>query len=149
MNKKPIFVAQFLTINPFFMKIFKSLLVLSLFFVINTISAQSMSEKWPAIKAFHGVMSQTFHPAEEGNLEPIKKRSQEMVDKAAALSTSEIPNEYKTKAILASIEKLQNNTKELHKMIQDKSNDQEIVKKLTLTHDIFHEIMELCTSEKH
>lgn len=131
------------------MKIIKSLLVLGLFFVINTVSAQSMSEKWPAIKAFHGVMSQTFHPAEEGNLEPIKKRSQEMVDKAAALSTLEIPKEYKTKNILASIEKLQINTKELHKMVEGKSNDQEIVKKLTLTHDIFHEIMGLCSSEKH
>lgn len=131
------------------MKIIKSLLVLGLFFVINTVSAQSMAEKWPAIKAFHGVMSQTFHPAEEGNLEPIKKRSQEMVDKAAALSTLEIPKEYKTKNILASIEKLQINTKELHKMVEGKSNDQEIVKKLTLTHDIFHEIMGLCSSEKH
>jgi hypothetical protein len=50
---------------------------------------------------------------------------------------------------LASIEKLQINTKELHKMVEGKSNDQEIVKKLTLTHDIFHEIMGLCSSEKH
>ena len=131
------------------MKFFKSLLVLGLFFVINNISAQSMSEKWPAIKAFHGVMSQTFHPAEEGNFEPIKKRSQEMVEKAAALSTSNIPAEYKTKAILASIEKLQISTKELNKMVQDKLSDSDLLKKLSLTHDVFHEIMGLCSAEKH
>jgi hypothetical protein len=131
------------------MKFFKSLLVLGLFFVINTVSAQSMAEKWPAIKAFHGVMSQTFHPAEEGNFEPIKKRSQEMVEKAAALSTSDIPSEYKTKAILASIEKLQISTKELNKMVQDKLSDSDLLKKLSLTHDVFHEIMGLCSAEKH
>ena len=117
--------------------------------MMNNVTAQSMSEKWPAIKAFHGVMSQTFHPAEDGNLEPIKKRSQEMIEKAAALSISDIPAEYKTKAILASIEKLQINTKELHKMVNDKFSDADLLKKLGLTHDIFHEIMGLCSAEKH
>jgi hypothetical protein len=38
-------------------------------------SAQSTFDKWPAIKEFHDVMSETFHPAEEGNLAPIKLRS--------------------------------------------------------------------------
>jgi len=33
---------------------------------------------------FHEVMAKTFHPAEEGKLEPIRNRSQEMQDKAAA-----------------------------------------------------------------
>ena len=131
------------------MKYFKTLLFLAFLFVANTISAQSMSEKWPSIKAFHGVMSQTFHPAEEGNLEPIKKRSQEMVEKADALSKNEIPAEYKTKAILASIEKLQKNAKELNKMVADKVKDVDLTKKLSETHDIFHEIMGLCSSEKH
>ena len=131
------------------MKFIKSILVLAVFFMMNIVTAQSMSEKRTAIKAFHGVMSQTFHPAEEGNLEPIKKRSQEMVEKAAALSTSDIPAEYKTKAILASIEKLQINTKELHKMVSDKFSDADLLKKLSLTHDIFHEIMGLCSAEKH
>ena len=28
---------------------------------------------WPEIKTFHKVMSQTFHPSEEGNLQPIKE----------------------------------------------------------------------------
>lgn len=51
-----------------------------------------------------------------------------MVEKAAALSTAAIPAEYNTKAILASIEKLQINTKELQKMVDDKSNDQELFK---------------------
>ena len=32
--------------------------------------------KWKELEAFHEVMSKTFHPAEEGKLEPIRTRSQ-------------------------------------------------------------------------
>jgi len=40
-------------------------------------------DQWPALKTFHEVLSQTFHPSEEGNLEPIKSRSEELMNKAA------------------------------------------------------------------
>jgi hypothetical protein len=47
--------------------------------------AQPKPSDWAELKEFHGVMSQTFHPAEEGKLDPIKTRSTEMVEKAVAL----------------------------------------------------------------
>ena len=131
------------------MNAIKFLLFLAVILVTSNLSAQTISEKWPAIKAFHGVMSQTFHPSEEGNLEPIKKRSMEMVEKADALSKSEIPAEFKTTVILASAERLQINSKALHKMVVSKSSDADITKKLAELHDTFHEIMGLCSSEKH
>ena len=113
------------------------------------VSAQSSMDKWPALKEFHGVMSQTFHPAEEGNLEPIKTRSEEMMNKAAALLKSDVPADFRTTAILNAAEKLQKKSKILHKMVTDKAPDAEIVKSLTELHDIFHEIVGLCTGEKH
>ena len=64
----------------------KSLAIVLFVLAANTISAQSTFEKWPAIKAFHEVMSQTFHPSEEGNLEPIKTRSEELMNSAAAVN---------------------------------------------------------------
>ncbi len=42
-------------------------------------------DDWPALKDFHKVMSQTFHPSEEGNLQPIKERSGEMTQKADSI----------------------------------------------------------------
>lgn len=113
------------------------------------VSAQSSMDKWPALKEFHGVMSQTFHPAEEGNLEPIKTRSEEMMNKAAALLKSDVPADFRTNAILNAAEKLQKKSKALHKMVTDKAPDADIVKALTELHDIFHEIVGLCTGEKH
>ena len=127
----------------------KSIFILFLLIFAIDARAQSTFEKWPAIKTFHSVMSQTFHPSEEGNLEPIKLRSQEMVDKAEALLIKEIPAEFKTNSILAAVEKLQIKSKILHKMIVLKASDATITKNLSELHDVFHDIVGLCSSEKH
>lgn len=126
----------------------KILAIIAFVLAAGNVSAQSM-DKWPALKDFHGVMSQTFHPAEEGNLEPIKTRSEELMNKAAALLKSDIPADFRTPAILASAEKLQMKTKALHKMVVAKASDAEITKSLTDAHNVFHEIVGLCTGEKH
>ena len=125
------------------MKHLKAFLVLALIVVANSVSAQSTFDKWPAIKEFHEVMSQTFHPAEEGNLVPIKARSEEMRNKAAMLLKSDIPAEFKTNAILASAERLQLKSKALHKLVNSNGTDAAIVKSITDLHDTFHEIVGL------
>ena len=131
------------------MKSLKFLAVLFFFLVVSNVSAQTTFEKWLAIKTFHGVMSQTFHPAEEGDLNPIKTRSEEMVQKADALSKEAIPAEFKTPAILASIKKLQEGAKGLDKLVKAKGSDEATLKSLTALHDVFHEIVGLCSEEKH
>ena len=130
------------------MKHLKTFLVLALLVITSSISAQSTFEKWPAIKEFHQVMSQTFHPAEEGNLAPIKARSEEMMNKAALLLKSDIPEAFKTSAILASAEKLQLKSRALHKLVISKAPDATILKSITDLHDTFHEIVGLCSDSK-
>jgi hypothetical protein len=130
------------------MKHLKTFLVLALIVVANSVSAQSTFDKWPAIKEFHEVMSQTFHPAEEGNLAPIKARSEEMMNKAAMLLKSDIPTEFRTDAILASAERLQIKSKALHKLVKSNGTDAAIVKSITDLHDTFHEIVGLCSDTK-
>jgi hypothetical protein len=130
------------------MKHLKTFLVLALIVVANSVSAQSTFDKWPAIKEFHEVMSQTFHPAEEGNLAPIKARSEEMMNKAAMLLKSDIPTEFRTDAILASAERLQIKSKALHKLVKSNGSDAAIVKSITDLHDTFHEIVGLCSDAK-
>lgn len=130
------------------MKHLKAFLILALIVVANSVSAQSTFEKWPAIKEFHEVMSQTFHPAEEGNLAPIKARSEEMMNKAAMLLKSDIPAEFRTNAILASAERLQLKSKALHKLVTLNGSDAAILKSITDLHDTFHEIVGLCSDAK-
>lgn len=130
------------------MKPLKTFLVLAFIFVSNTISAQSTFEKWPAIKAFHGVMSQTFHPAEEGDFAPIKARSEEMMTKAKLVVKPDIPTTFKTEAILAAAGKLETQSTALHHLVTSGAANEVIFKSLNVLHDTFHEIVGLCADEK-
>lgn len=130
------------------MKHLKTFVVLSFIFVAQTISAQSTFEKWPAIKNFHGVMSQTFHPAEEGDFAPIKARSEEMMTKASLVVKSDIPASFKTDAIVASAGRLESKSAALHKLVTSGATNDVIFKSLNDLHDTFHEIVGLCSEEK-
>ncbi|MBK9224188.1 MAG: hypothetical protein IPO23_05215 [Flavobacterium sp.] len=123
-----------------------SLVLFSLF--VNSISAQSIFEKWPEMNVFHEVISETFHPTEENNLEPLKTRSEELMKKAENLLNSNIPEEYRTKAILSSLENLQLKSETLHKLVTSKASDTELKKSITDVHDVFHEIVGLCNENE-
>ena len=116
---------------------------------VPALHAQNSMDKWPALKEFHGVMSSTFHPAEEGNFEPIKTRSEELAEKSSALLKSDVPADFRTNAILNSAEKLQIKCKAVNKLVLAKASDADILKALTDAHNVFHEIVGLCTGEKH
>ena len=131
------------------MKTFKiSLLAVCMLVVslcMNTVSAQSKLDSWPQIKEFHKVMAQTFHPSEEGNFEPIKKRSGEMVEKANALTAQAIPTDFNTDKIKDAVARLQKGSKELDELIKKGASDKKIAKKLASLHEVFHEIVGLCS----
>lgn len=105
-------------------------------------------DDWQELKSFHKVLSQTFHPSEEGNLAPIKARITEMVGKAEVLSKSNIPSEFSSKEVKITINKLVKECKNLEKKIQLKESDEVLTKKLFKVHDIYHEIIGMCSNEK-
>ena len=80
----------------------------------------------PEPKEFHLVMSQTFHPSEEGSLNPIIERSTELKEKMNALSNSKIPVEVNNEKIKSSHLKLKENNVALEKMNNEKKSDKEI-----------------------
>ncbi|SRR5258706_7028030 len=117
--------------------------------VVTLVALTRAQEKkgWKEMDDFHTVMSATFHPAEEGHLDAIKKRSQEMADKAAAWQKSTAPDGYDKEKVEVSLKKLVQGTKELNKLVKAKSADKVLKEKLSGLHDIFHEIMEKCEKE--
>jgi hypothetical protein len=114
-------------------------------------SLAQTSEKagWKEMDEFHSVMAATFHPAEDGNLQPIRTRSGEMVTKATAWKNAEVPAGYNKKAAASSLKKLVKGAKELDKMVKANAADKELVGKLSALHDVFHEIMEKCRKGDH
>lgn len=102
-------------------------------------------DAWQALKDFHMVMAQTFHPMEEGKLEPIKTRADEMSLKAQSLMASKIPVSFQSPQIINAMKELVSGSADLAKLVKKKSKDEKIKASLTKLHDTFHVIQGLCS----
>jgi len=129
-------------------KIYPLLLAVTAVLFVKPVTAQEKA-RWNEMEAFHEVMSKTFHPAEEGKLEPIRTRSQEMADKAKAWKSSSAPEGYNKKAVKKSLNTLVKGANEINSLVKSKAADDILKKKLSALHDVFHEIMEKCEKEDH
>lgn len=128
-------------------KIFALVIIFTAIAVFNPVNAQKA--KWNEMEAFHEVMSQTFHPAEEGKLEPIRSRSAEMLEKAKAWKNSTAPEGYDKNAVVKYLKDLVKGSRELNKMVNKNASDKELTEELSELHDVFHEIMDKCMPGKH
>jgi hypothetical protein len=129
-------------------KIFALAVVVTAVLFSNPVIAQQ-KVKWTELDAFHEVMSKTFHPAEEGKLEPIRSRSAEMVEKAIAWKNSTAPEGYDKNAVKENLSKLVKGAKEINKMVKKNASDKELKEELSELHDVFHEIVEKCEKGEH
>ena len=130
-------------------KLFFAISVAGLFGFANIAQAPENAPEtatvWQEMEAFHTVMSETWHPVEEGNYAPIRERSGEMAEVAAAWKKSKIPAEYAAqKDIKKNLKELAEETAELNKEIKAGISDEEIKEELHELHEIFHTIVGLC-----
>ena len=105
--------------------------------------------EWNEKNEFHKVMAQTFHPAEEGNFEPIRSRIGEMYDKALAWTNSTPPKEYDKPEIKATLKEMTGQIVEIKAMIDKKATNEELMPKLNTLHDTFHKIVGMCSKDEH
>ena len=131
------------------MKKFLTLLMIFTAIVVSKPVNAQQKTKWNEMEAFHEVMAKTFHPAEEGKLEPIRSRSAEMLEKAIAWKNSTAPEGYDKTAVLKKLKELVKGAKEIDKMVKKNASDKELKEELTELHDVFHEIMEKCEDGEH
>ena len=115
----------------------------------NQAAAQSKLQDWAELKEFHKVMAQTFHPSEEGNLEPIKTRIGEMVEKAKTLQASKFPADFDNEKIRKAVNQLVTDSQKLQADIKKGASDKKITKSLSGLHDVFHQIVGLCSENEH
>lgn len=121
-------------------------LLFSLIFLFAAMqfSSAQMAD-WKQQKDFHKVMSETFHPAEKGDLQPIKMRTMEMVAKAQAWKNSEIPSGIADKkAVKKSLKLLVKDSKKLNREIAKGASDSQLTHQLTQLHDLYHTVVGLC-----
>ena len=100
------------------MKYFKSLLVIVALFAINTISAQSVTDKWPEMKNFQDLLTKVSRDAQKGNFTPLKGNGESLVQYAVAIDANKFPEHVtRTSGLTEKVEALHNETKNLNDII--------------------------------
>lgn len=113
--------------------------------LISTISfAQKPKPSWPEMKTFHSYMASTFHPAEEGNLAPLKAKADSLYAAARQWSKTAIPSNFKPVETKAELTKLVAQCAAIKEAVAAKKADKELIKLITAAHDIFHKIVGEC-----
>lgn len=130
------------------MKYIKSLLAVVAFLTFSSVSAQAITEKWKQMHDYHELLSKTFHPAEDGNFEPIKNSSEDLVVKAEALDYRTMPEDLKSAKVEETIAVLKKQTKVVNDLVQRKAPNAEIMRAFQNLHDVFHRIVEICQPTK-
>ena len=106
--------------------------------------AQKPKPSWPEMKTFHSYMASTFHPAEEGNLAPLKAKADSLYLSAKQWSESAIPTNFKPEETKTELTKLVAQCNIVKEAVSAKKDDKELTKLITEAHDIFHKIVGEC-----
>ena len=127
----------------------KNLLLLAVLSLIafspSSAFAQTQQKaSWKEMHDFHDVISTTFHPAEEGNLKPLREKAGLLVERAEAWKKSAVPAGYNPAKTTDTLKRLVKQCKTVRKAVKKGKSDAELTAAITKTHDIFHEIMEKC-----
>ena len=78
---------------------------------------------------------------------PDHAKGAEMVQKANVLAKSTIPPAFKRKEVVAAVQQLAKDSKQLDQLVKGKKSDKAISEALTQLHDVFHKIVGLCSAE--
>lgn len=123
--------------KPFVKTLFASLIIVQLW-------AFAAGQPWKELQNFHTVMAKTFHPAEEGNLKPLKENATELVSKAKEWQAAAVPAGYKKEETAKVLTALVAKCTEIEKAVKAKADDKKLTSLITEAHDVFHQIAEKC-----
>lgn len=128
----------------------KSIILFIALVAASQLKAQSIFDKWSELNEYHHEMSQTFHPAEKDNLEPLKAKAKELTLQADKLAEAKIPMEFSTEAIKKAVTQLKVDSKAVYEKVEsNKATNKELKDSIFALHDVFHEIVGLCKDEYH
>jgi len=106
-------------------------------------------EEWVELEDYHSFMAATFHPADEGDVAPLKEKARGMADAAVVLENSTIPDHYgeEVKDIL---KRLREGSEAIAKKVEEgKASDKELIADIVALHEVFHEVHGACTHHDH
>ncbi len=109
---------------------------------------QAKFDNWPAMKDFHNSLAHAFHPAEEGDMKPIRSTSHELFAKCKVLNVSPIPGEYDNEKMRKTLKRMEKETDKLNALVVRQEQNATIMTQLNVVHSTFHDIVGMCKKEE-
>ncbi len=123
-------------------KIFQFFILVA--FVSITQVSIAQKKEWKEMHDFHTVMSKTFHPAEEGNMGPLRANASLLLSKAKKWQAAAVPEGYDATITKPILQQLVEECKTIKEAEKNKKTNDELKTLITKAHETFHKIMEKC-----
>lgn len=128
-------------------------LLLAVFFAAsckeqNQKESAEVKKSWKEMDEFHTTLSATFHPAEEGQLQPVKDSASVLYSRAQTWLQSAVPAGYNASVTQPLITQLQIQADSLRANVERAVGDSVLTVEITRLHNIYHQIVEKCEENK-
>jgi len=101
--------------------------------------------KWPELTAFHELMAATFHPAEKGDLVPLKEKAPQLYRAVKMWHASVIPDSYNKKETAETLQLLLVKCNDIWaETVSENSSDKKLLAMIGEAHELFHNIVAVC-----
>lgn len=118
-------------------------MLIAMFFMAGIVT-YAQKNTWKEMHDFHDVMSATFHPSEEDNLQPLRDSATILLDKAKTWKNSTVPQGYNGDITLPILKRLVAECEAIKAAVKRNKPDAELKTMISKAHDTFHELMEKC-----
>ncbi|MFM8450926.1 MAG: hypothetical protein ACKOAY_12540 [Haliscomenobacter sp.] len=106
-------------------------------------AAQDLVEWNKMVDAYHAVMSTSFHPAEEGDLAPLKKQASLLAQRATDWASIPLSPALEAKGAPQQLKKLVEGSQGIARLVAEGADDPTLTKAITDLHDVFHLLAEM------
>lgn len=111
------------------------------------ITTGANAQGWKELSNFHHYMSDTFHPAENGDYKPLREKADSLYLSAVAWQLAPIPADYKEKETKETLAKLVGEVKAIAEAIKKGIDDKALFTMINNAHDTFHKIVGECKKD--
>ena len=128
-------------------KVVKTLAIIFALLPMISFAQNAKAPVWAEMKAFHQVMSASFHPAEEHNYAPLKQNADSLFAVAKRWEASPLPANLKPKETKEALAKLVKQCDVIKMAVAKNVSDEKLMSLITEAHDTFHTIAGECKKE--
>ena len=116
--------------------------------VLISLASFGQSANWKEMDDFHAMVSKALHPAEGGNLQPVKENSSSLLDKAKAWQASSAPAAFQYPKLKDDLGNLVASCSKLDDAVKTKKSNKTIKDLAMQTHTAFHTILSATEKNK-